>query len=139
MYKSKTTLRVHYALTDQMGVVYYGRYAEFYEIGRVEALRQLGITYKEIEASGVIMPVTEMHIRFLRPARYDDVITVVTTLKEIPAHHKITFHAEIFNEKEELLSAGVVTLYFVEADTMKKTKMPEVIRESLRPYFPSGE
>lgn len=136
MYVSKTSLRVHYAATDQMGVVYHGRYTEFFEIGRVEALRQLGISYKDIEELGIIMPVTEMHIRFIRPARYDDVLTIVTTLKEMPHNHKINFHSEIFNEKEELLTAASVSLYFLDVKTMKKIDMPETIRERLKKYFP---
>lgn len=135
MYTSKTQVRVHYALTDQMGVVYHGRYAEFFEIGRVESLRQLGISYKDIEQLGIIMPVTEMTLRFLRPAVYDDLLTVVTRLKEMPHNHKIVFHSEIFNEKEELLTTAAVTLYFIDLKSMKKTDMPDVINKSLEPYF----
>lgn len=135
MFTSKTQIRIHYALTDQMGVVYYGHYAQFYEIGRTEALRSLGLTYKEIEASGIIMMVTETHSKFLRPAFYDDLITVVTTIKELPLHHKIVFHSELFNEKEKLLNVGDVTLYFIDAKTMKRTTMPESIREKLVEYF----
>ncbi|HUZ61543.1 MAG TPA: thioesterase family protein [Hanamia sp.] len=135
MFTSKTQIRVHYALTDQMGVVYYGHYAQFYEIGRTESLRSLGLTYKEIEASGVIMMVTETHSKFLRPAFYDDLITVVTTIKELPLHHKIIFHSELFNEKDKLLNVGDVTLYFIDSKTMKRTTMPESIREKLIEYF----
>lgn len=135
MYTSSTQIRVHYALTDQMGVVYHGRYAEFFEIGRVEALRQLGITYKSIEESGVIMVVTDMAMRFLRPAKYDDLLTVVTTVRELPVNYKITFYSEIFNEEEKLLTAGHVSLYFMDAKTMKKTDMPAVIKEQLIKYF----
>lgn len=135
MYTSQTQIRIHYALTDQMGMVYHGRYAEFFEIGRVEALRQLGIAYSDIEKSGVIMPVTELHTRFLRPARYDDLITIITTLREMPHDHRIVFHSEIFNEKKELLTAGHVTLYFVDAKTMKKTVMPDVIRGKVSAFF----
>ena len=139
MYISKTTLRIHYALTDQMGVVYHSRYAEFFEIGRTEALRQLGITYKEIEQSGVIMPVTELHTRFLRPARYDDLITIVTTLREIPVHSKITFISEIYNEQNELLTTGSVTLYFMEKSGKKRAEMPHVIKDKILPDFPTIE
>src|SRR6187402_2924553 len=103
MYITETQIRVHYALTDQMGMVYYGHYAQFYEIGRTESIRQLGFTYKDIEAMGIIMPVVDMHFRFLRPARYDDLLTIKTTLREIPARHKITFHGEIYNEADQLL------------------------------------
>jgi acyl-CoA thioester hydrolase len=118
-----------------MGVVYYGNYAQFYEIGRTEAIRAMGFTYKEIEAMGIVLAVTDMHIKFLRPAKYDDVITVRTTLREIPLHHKIIFHGEIFNEKNELLNAGEVTLYFLEAKTMKRINMPEALKEKLGGYF----
>ncbi len=135
MFSSKTQIRIHYALTDQMGVVYHGHYAQFYEIGRTEALRSLDLTYKEVEASGVIMMVTEIHSKFLRPALYDDLITVVTTVKELPLHHKIIFHSEIFNEKDKLLNIGDVILYFIDAKTMKRTTMPENMREKLVQYF----
>lgn len=135
MFIHQTQIRVHYALTDQMGVVYHGHYAEFYEIGRTEALRSLGITYKEVEAAGVIMPVIEIHTRFLRPARYDDLLTVTTMLKDLPVHHKIIFHSEISNEANELLSAGTVSLYFMEKDTMKRCAMPDVMKEKLKEFF----
>jgi acyl-CoA thioester hydrolase len=135
MFTSKTQIRIHYALTDQMGLVYYGNYAQLYEIGRTEALRSLGLTYKEIEATGIIMPVTEMHTRFLRPALYDDLLTVVTMVKEMPLHSKIIFHSEIYNEKNELLNVGDVTLYFLNAKTMKRSDMPEKIKEKLVDYF----
>jgi acyl-CoA thioester hydrolase len=135
MFTTETKIRIHYALTDQMGFVYYGNYAQFFEIGRVEAIRQLGFSYKDIEALGIIMPVIDMHSRFLRPAKYDDIITVKTTLKELPHHYKIVFHSEIFNEKDELLNVAEVTLYFLEAATMKRCDMPEVLKEKLEPYF----
>lgn len=135
MYVSKTQVRVHYALTDQMGVVYHGRYAEFFEIGRVEALRQLGISYKDLEQLGIIMPVTEMNVRFIRPARYDDLLTIVTTLKEKPHNHKIIFHSEVFNEQNELLTAASVSLYFMDAKAMRKINMPDIIGNKLNQYF----
>ena len=135
MFTSQTQIRIHYALTDQMSVVYYGNYAQFYEIGRTEAIRELGFTYKEIEDMGIVLAVTDMHFRFLRPAKYDDVITVKTTLKEIPLHHKIVFHGEIYNQENELLNTGDVTLYFLEAKTMKRTEMPYELKEKLSVHF----
>ncbi|HEX2683748.1 MAG TPA: thioesterase family protein [Ferruginibacter sp.] len=135
MFVTETQLRIHYALTDQMGVVYHGHYAQFYEIGRSEAIRQIGFTYKEIEAIGIIMPVVEINSRFLRPARYDDLITIKTTLKELPVNFKIVFHSEIFNEQDELLNKGEVTLFFVDAKTMKRCNMPEEWKEKLAGYF----
>ena len=135
MFTSETTIRIHYALTDQMGVVYHGHYAQFYEIGRAEWLRDLNYSYKDIEALGVIMPVVDIHSRFLRPARYEDLITVKTTLNELPLHHKITFHHEIYNEGGELLNTGDVTLYFMQAKEMKRCEMPEVMKKRLEKYF----
>ena len=135
MYISETKIRIHYALTDQMGVVYHGHYAQFYEIGRGEAIRDIGFTYKDIEALGIIMPVVDIHSKFLRPAKYDDLITVRTTLKELPIHHKIVFHSEIYNEAEELLNVGDVTLYFMTAKDMKRCDMPKEFREKLATYF----
>lgn len=135
MYTSTTKIRVHYALTDQMGIVYHGHFAQFFEIGRTESIRDLGFTYKDIEAMGVIMPVVDLHIRFLRPAKYDDLLTVKTTLRELPVHHKIVFHNEIFNEEEELLTTGDVTLYFMEQATMKRSVMPAQLMEKLKKYF----
>ncbi|MBC7424538.1 MAG: acyl-CoA thioesterase, partial [Ferruginibacter sp.] len=123
---------------DQMGVVYHGHYAEFYEIGRAEAMRHLGFTYKDIEAMGIIMPVVDIHSRFLRPAKYDDLITVKTTLSELPAHHKVVFHSEIFNEQGALLNTGDVTLYLMEAKNMKRCEMPAVLKEKLKKYFTSS-
>ena len=135
MFITETKIRVHYALTDQMGVVYHGHYAEFFEIGRVEAFRQIGCLYKDIEAMGVIMPVVEISSRFLRPAKYDDLITVKTFLKELPINHKIVFYSEIFNEQGELLNTGNVTLYCIEAKNMKRCDMPAELKEKLSPYF----
>ena len=135
MFTHETQIRIHYALTDQMGFVYHGHYAQFYEIGRTESLRSLGITYKSIEQSGVIMPVTEIHIKFLRPAKYDDLITIKTIVKELPAHYKIIFFGEIYNEQNELLNTGTVTLYFMKAATMQRCNMPDVIAEKVKPFF----
>jgi acyl-CoA thioester hydrolase len=135
MFTTETQIRIHYALTDQMGVVYYGHYAQFYEIGRTEAIRQIGYTYKEIEAMGIIMPVVDIHSRFLRPAKYDDLITVKTTLKELPTNSRILFHTDIYNELGELLNTGDVTLFFIDAQTMKRCDMPVQLREKLEAFF----
>lgn len=118
-----------------MGVVYHGHYAQFYEIGRTDSLRSLGFTYKSIEAAGIILPVIDIHSKFLRPALYDDLITVVTTLRELPVHHKIVFHSEIYNEKNELLNVGDVTLYFMEAKSMRRCDMPVDLKEKLEEFF----
>ena len=135
MFITETKIRIHYALTDQMGVVYHGHYAQFYEIGRGEAIREIGFTYKDIEAMGIIMPVVDIHSRFLRPAKYDDLITVKTSLKELPLHHKIVFHSEIYNENGELINIGDVTLYFMEAKEMQRCEIPSALKLKLEKYF----
>ena len=139
MYITETQIRIHYALTDQMGIVYHGHYAQFYEIGRAEAIRNLGYSYKDIEAMGIIMPVVDIHSRFLRPAKYDDLITVKTTLRELPIHHKIVFHSEIYNAEGALLNTGDVTLYFMEAHQMKRCEMPAALKDKLVLYFKPAE
>jgi acyl-CoA thioester hydrolase len=135
MYESTTQIRVRYAETDQMNVVYYGNYAQYFEVGRVESIRQLGFTYKDMEATGVIMPVVEMHTKYIRSAHYDDLLTVKTILKEIPKDHKIEFHQEVYNEAGKQLTIGKVTLYFINASTKEKCTMPENLKTALQPYF----
>lgn len=135
MYESITQIRVRYAETDQMNVVYYGNYAQYFEVGRVESIRQLGYTYKDMEHSGVIMPVVEMHVRYLRPATYDDLLTVKTTLREMPIDHRIEFFQEVFNEAGKLLCAGTVKLYFLNGADRSKTTIPEDMKEKLAPFF----
>jgi acyl-CoA thioester hydrolase len=135
MFTASSHIRVRYAETDQMGVVYHSNYFPWFESARAECIRELGLTYKDIEAAGIIMPVVDVHCRYLRPARYDDLVTVKTILKELPVHHKIEFHHEVLNESEELLASGKVTLYFMEATTMKRTTMPDALLQKLQPYF----
>jgi acyl-CoA thioester hydrolase len=135
MFSTETQIRVRYAETDQMGVVYYGNYAQYFEVARAESIRQLGYTYKDMEAAGVIMPVVEMHIQYLRAAYYDDLLTVKTTLKEMPEGHRIEFHQEVFNEKGKLLTTGRVVLYFITAQDRRKTTIPEPLKKLLLPFF----
>lgn len=135
MFEHSTQIRIHYALTDQMGVVYHGHYAQFFEIARGEAIRQLGFTYKQIEAMGIIMPVVDLHCKYLRPIKYDELITVKVFLRELTNNHKIVFHSEIYNEAGSICSTGAVTLYFMEAITMTRANMPAPLKEKLEPYF----
>lgn len=118
-----------------MNIVYHSNYAQYFEVGRVEAIRQLGLSYKDLEASGIIMPVIEWTAKFLRPAHYDDLLTVRTTLKEMPAGHRIEFIQEVFNDKGKLLTSGKVLLYFLKAATREKTDMPTEMAQRLQPYF----
>jgi len=138
MFTSETQVRVRYAETDQMNIVYYGNYAQYFEVGRVESIRQLGFSYKDVEATGVIMPVIEFTAKFIRPARYDDLLTIRTTLKDWPVDHRIEFLQEVFNERGKLLTTGKVLLYFVKVTTMEKTTMPEEMASRLWPFFTPG-
>src|SRR6186713_1030190 len=120
MYTSETQIRVRYGETDQMGFLYYGNYALYYEVGRAESIRQLGFTYRQLEELGIQMPVVELHTQYLRPALYDDLITVKTILKELPDGPKIAFHSELYNEAGLLLNKGLVTLVFYDPTNKKK-------------------
>ncbi|HEY6064427.1 MAG TPA: thioesterase family protein [Chitinophagaceae bacterium] len=135
MFVAETKVRVRYAETDQMGVVYHSNFFLYFESARAESIRQLGFTYAGMEKMGIVMPVTDVHCRYLRPAVYDDLLTIKTMLKELPVHHKIEFHHEVFNEKKELLAVGKIILYFMEAKTMKRTTMPAPLLEKLQSYF----
>jgi acyl-CoA thioester hydrolase len=135
MYEATTQIRVRYGETDQMGYLYYGHYALYYEVGRAEAIRQLGFTYRELEEMGVMMPVVELNAQYFRPALYDDLITVKTIVKELPQSNKIQFHSELYNEQGQLLNRGVTTLVFYDPKEKKKINMPEVLTERLQPFF----
>lgn len=134
MYSSETTVRVRYAETDQMGYVYYGNYATYYEVGRVESLRQLGLTYKSLEAMGIMMPVLENHSRYKAPARYDELLTIRTTIKEMPGV-RITFFYEIYNEEKRLVNEGETQLVFMDMKSNRPCKAPEAMRQVLAPFF----
>jgi acyl-CoA thioester hydrolase len=136
MFITETFIRVRYAETDQMNVVYYGNYAQYFEVARAESIRNLGLTYKEIEAFGVIMPVVEMQIKYLRPAHYDDLLTIKTILRELTTDHRIIFEHEVYNAEKKLLTQGKVILYFVKMGSFEKTTMPETMRRILLPFFP---
>lgn len=136
MYTATTQIRVRYGETDQMGYLYYGFYALYYEQGRAEAIRELGFTYKELERQGIMMPVVEMNAKYYRPALYDDLVTVKTSVKELNADSvQIQFHSALYNEAGKLLNEGVVTLVFFDPVTKKKVNLPEVLAEKLRPFF----
>jgi len=129
-YVSETTFRVRYAETDQAGYVYYGNYPKYLEVGRVEAFRKLGIPYKLIEERGIIMPVVTLTIRYFKPAKYDDLITVRTTIREAP-HTRILFEYEIFNEGGLLLTRAETTLAFVSKADRKPCRAPAWLAEAI--------
>lgn len=135
MFKHEITLRVRYGETDQMGYVYYGNYSQYYEVGRVEAMRAIGIPYAALEKQhGIWMPVVSMHARFLRPALYDDVLKIKTCIRS-NSKYQMRFDTEIFNEASQLLNASQVILNFVDSNTKKRIEMPEFIRKKLNIYF----
>ena len=134
MFEHKTSVRVRYSETDKMGYCYYGNYAQFLEIGRVEALRELGFPYKELEDSGVMLPVADLSIRYLKPAVYDDELIITTRIIDLSAF-RITFDYEIRNKEDEKLTEATTTLVFVNDKTMKPTKHPKEMSEKLKKYI----
>lgn len=134
MYQSETTIRVRYAETDQMEYVYYGNYAMYYEVGRVESLRQLGVTYKALEESGVMMPVLENHSKYLAAARYDELLRIVTIIRDKPTV-KIKFEYEIFNEQNKLINQGETLLVFVDRKSGRPCRPPAMMTDVLEPFF----
>ncbi len=136
MYHAETQIRVRYGETDQMGYVYYGNYASYYEVARVESLRQLGFAYRDLEKMGIMLPVLENHTKFHRPAKYDEVLTVKVTIPEKPSL-KMRFLYEIYNEEELLINSGETILVFIKQATMKPCRMPQVMEDLLGPYFNS--
>ena len=135
MFIHETQIRVRYGETDQMGYLYYGTYAQYYEVGRAEAIRSLGLSYKEMETvHGVMMPVMSLQMRFVRPALYDDLLTIRTTLRHLPTD-TMTFHVEIFNEKKKLVNGGSVKLCFVEMKTNQSVPTPQYLLDSLKSFF----
>lgn len=134
MYVHETHIRVRYSETDQMGYTYYGNYAAFYEVGRVEMLRSLGLSYRSFEENGIMMPVLELQCKFLKPARYDDVLTVRTLLKELPGA-RIHFDYELYNEEQTLINTGNTKLVFIDMQTSRPCKAPAALIAVLQPYF----
>jgi acyl-CoA thioester hydrolase len=134
MFTKEHQIRVRYAETDQMGYVYYGNYAAYYEVGRVEALRSVGYSYREMEESGVMMPVLENHSRFILPGRYDEQLTIKTSIREMPGV-RIRFHYEIINENHKLIHEGETLLTFLNTVSHKPCRPPARFMELLKPYF----
>lgn len=122
-FKHTTKVRVRYGETDQMGYCYYGNYALYFEVGRVETMRNFGMSYKELEAQGVMLPVRDFHVRYLKPALYDQELSILTTIVALKGV-QLVFNYEIRNEEEELLVIGSTSLVFVSKETMKPMQAP---------------
>ena len=134
MYRNETQIRVRYAETDQMGYVYYGHYAAYFEVARVEMLRSLGFSYKVLEEEGVILPVLNYSIKYIKPAFYDELLKIKIVIKELPAT-RIRFDYETFNEKEELINIAETTLVFVNKKTGRPTTPPDDLLEAMKRFF----
>lgn len=128
-----TQTRVRYSETDQMGYVYYGNYATYFEIGRVECLRSLGLPYKEIEEQGIMLPVMDLTVNYKYPAKYDDKLTIRTTIKSLDGC-KIYFEYSITNESEKLICTGSTHLVFVNKENMRPIRPSQEIIKLLSPY-----
>jgi len=134
MFEHATKIRVRYGETDQMGYMYYGNYAGFYEVGRVEMLRSLGLTYSGMEESGIKMPVMELKCKYLKPALYDEEITVKVIMDKMPGI-RIFFRYELFNEKEELINTGETLLVFINMQTNRPCLPSQDFLDRLKPFF----
>jgi acyl-CoA thioester hydrolase len=134
MFEETIQLRVRYHDCDPMGIVYHGHYAKFFEIGRTEAMRKHDFSYKQLEEHGVAMPVVEMHIKYFRPARYDELMDIKTTISDWPDKN-IIFHGDIYNQEGKLLSSSVITFVFVKMPSLRRCHVPEFVLEHLAPYF----
>ena len=134
MYTSETKIRVRYGETDQMGYVYYGNYPLYYEVARTDMIRKLGWPYKKIEESGVMLPVLSLNVKYIKPAFYDDELTIKTYIKKLPTV-RIEFEYEVYNKKEELINKGNTTLVFVDMKTMKPTSAPQGFLDDIKKHF----
>lgn len=134
MYTTEIRIRVRYGETDRMGYVYYGNYAQYFEVARVEALRELGMNYKEMEDNGIMLPVYTFNVKYFKPALYDDFLTIKTSITELPKA-RITFHHIIYNEKGERLNTGEVVLVFINMKSNRPMSAPKNFIEKLSPYF----
>ena len=130
----ETQLRVQYYETDQMGVVHHSNYIRYFEVGRTELIRRLGMSYGELEDSGTVMPITSVEVRYFYPARYDEVLRIKIVVKEMPKV-RMVFYYEIFNEKGKLLADGSTTLAFLNKETGRPQRTPEVMTQLLSQYF----
>lgn len=134
MFEHKTTVRTRYSEVDRMGYVYYGNYATYFEVGRVEAMRVLGISYAQLEEGGIMMPVIRYEIDYKKPAFYDEELTIVTRVKEVP-RSRITFEYETWNSKGEHLNSAMTQLVFVDSKTMKPLRAPQIIVDAANKYL----
>lgn len=127
---AKLNIRVRYNETDSMKYVYHGNYASYFHASRTELLRKVGLDDKTLEFNGIILPVIEMNIKYLKPAVYDDELVVNTSIVKISAC-KILFHHEIYNHENELINKADTTIAYVNSSTRKPIAIPKEIKERL--------
>lgn len=135
MYTTEIQIRVRYSETDRMSYVYYGNYAQYFEVARVESLRTLGVSYRDMEDDGVLLPVLDFSVKFLKPAFYDELLTIKTSIAELPKA-RIVFNYETYNEQGALLNKASTTLVFVNKATGRPMAAPLSITDKLIEYFP---
>ena len=131
MYKNQTQIRVRYGETDQMGVVYHANYASYFEVGRTEWLREYGITYKSMEETGVMLPVISLEIKYKNSARYDDLLTIKTSIKKLPSA-RIEFDYELVNESGDLGATGSTDLVFINMKRNRPMRCPDYLLDKLK-------
>lgn len=134
MFSSETKIRVRYGETDQMGYVYYGNYPLYYEVARTDMIRKLGWPYKKIEESGIMLPVLSLNVKYIKPAYYDDELTIKTFVRKLPGV-RIEFEYEVYNDNNELINKGDTTLVFVDMKTNKPTNAPADFIDEIKKYF----
>jgi len=135
MFQKDVQIRVRYADTDQMGYVYYGKYPEYFEVGRVESLRTLNFRYRDLEKEkGIMLPVASLMIKYKAPAYYDDLLTIRTRIKALPTR-MIAFEHEVLNEEGKVLTEGEVKLVFVDIQSGRSVQSPDSLMEELKHYF----
>ncbi len=134
MHTTETILQVQYYETDKMGVVHHSNYIRYYETARTDYIKSLGISYRQLEESGTAMPIINVSCKYIQPATYDEVLTIKTTLKELPTS-RITFYYEIYNQAGKLINEGYTMLAFINQETQRPCRTPDILMERLKPLF----
>jgi acyl-CoA thioester hydrolase len=134
MISTNISIRVRYGETDQMGIVYHGNYPSYFEVARVEFFRDLGIPYKELEEKGVMLPVVDIYIKYLKPAYYDDLLHIETKIPELPKSVRFRFEYTITNDNGDRITEGYVVLAFIDKYTRKPIRCPEYLTKKLEDY-----
>lgn len=135
MFVTTYKMRVRYAETDQMGYAYYGTYSTYFEVARVEALRSIGVSYSAMEASGIMLPVRDVTIRYRRPLRYDSLFTVTTEIPKLPEGSRLFFRYQIHDEAGELCTEAETTLVFASTETGRPVAPSREFLDALTPFF----